>query len=90
MLVPLGPVAVFGASNFPFAFSAAGGDTAASLAASCPVVTPSTSMGATSIRRFLRPLAWHDAPKWILREEPRSEFTAIAGRIDGRLEPAHP
>lgn len=36
--VPLGPVAVFGASNFPFAFSTAGGDTASALAAGCPVV----------------------------------------------------
>ncbi|MEO7379250.1 MAG: aldehyde dehydrogenase family protein, partial [Sphingomicrobium sp.] len=36
--VPLGPVAVFGASNFPLAFSTAGGDTAAALAAGCPVV----------------------------------------------------
>lgn len=35
---PLGPVAVFGASNFPFAFSVAGGDTAAALAAGCPVI----------------------------------------------------
>ena len=38
MLVPLGPVAVFGASNFPLAFSVAGGDTASALAAGCPVV----------------------------------------------------
>jgi NADP-dependent aldehyde dehydrogenase len=38
ILVPLGPVAVFGASNFPFAFSVPGGDTAAALAAGCPVV----------------------------------------------------
>jgi NADP-dependent aldehyde dehydrogenase len=38
VLVPLGPVAVFGASNFPFAFSVAGGDTASALAAGCPVV----------------------------------------------------
>jgi len=38
MLVPLGPVAVFGASNFPLAYSVAGGDTAAALAAGCPVV----------------------------------------------------
>jgi len=38
MLVPLGPVAVFGASNFPLAFSTAGGDTASALAAGCPVV----------------------------------------------------
>jgi acyl-CoA reductase-like NAD-dependent aldehyde dehydrogenase len=38
MQVPLGPVAVFGASNFPLAFSTAGGDTASALAAGCPVV----------------------------------------------------
>lgn len=36
--VALGPVAVFGASNFPFAFSTAGGDTASALAAGCPVI----------------------------------------------------
>lgn len=36
--IALGPVAVFGASNFPLAFSVAGGDTAAALAAGCPVV----------------------------------------------------
>ncbi len=36
--VPVGPVAVFGASNFPLAFSTAGGDTASALAAGCPVV----------------------------------------------------
>ena len=35
---PIGPVAVFGASNFPLAFSTAGGDTASALAAGCPVV----------------------------------------------------
>ena len=38
MLVPLGPVVVFGASNFPLAFSVAGGDTASALASGCPVV----------------------------------------------------
>jgi NADP-dependent aldehyde dehydrogenase len=37
-VVPIGPVAVFGASNFPLAFSTAGGDTASALAAGCPVV----------------------------------------------------
>lgn len=36
--IPLGPVAVFGASNFPFAFSVLGGDTASALAAGCTVV----------------------------------------------------
>lgn len=38
MLVPIGPVAVFCATNFPLAFSVAGGDTASALAARCPVV----------------------------------------------------
>jgi 2,5-dioxopentanoate dehydrogenase len=38
MLVPIGPVVVFGASNFPYAFSTAGGDTASALAAGCTVV----------------------------------------------------
>jgi 2,5-dioxopentanoate dehydrogenase len=38
ILIPIGPVAVFAASNFPLAFSVAGGDTASALAAGCPVV----------------------------------------------------
>jgi alpha-ketoglutaric semialdehyde dehydrogenase len=38
MLIPLGPVVVFGASNFPFAYSTAGGDTASALAGGCSVV----------------------------------------------------
>src|ERR1019366_3643316 len=38
MLRPLGPVVVFGASNFPLAFSVAGGDTASALAAGCPAI----------------------------------------------------
>lgn len=38
MQIPVGPVAVFGASNFPLAFSVAGGDTASALAAGCPVI----------------------------------------------------
>jgi NADP-dependent aldehyde dehydrogenase len=38
VLVPLGPVLVFAASNFPFAFSVCGGDTASALAAGCPVI----------------------------------------------------
>ena len=37
-MIPLGPVVVFGASNFPLAFSVAGGDTASALAAGCPVI----------------------------------------------------
>lgn len=38
MSVPLGPVIVFGAANFPLAYSTAGGDTASALAAGCPVI----------------------------------------------------
>jgi len=41
--VPVGPVAVFGASNFPLAFSVAGGDTASALAAGCPVIVKAHS-----------------------------------------------
>lgn len=41
MMQPVGPVVVFGASNFPLAFSTAGGDTASALAAGCPVVLKS-------------------------------------------------
>lgn len=56
--VPRGPVAVFGASNFPLAFSVAGGDTASALASGCPVVVkahpghPATSaIVAAALRR---------------------------------------
>jgi len=41
MNIGLGPVVVFGASNFPFAYSTAGGDTASALAAGCPVIVKS-------------------------------------------------
>ncbi|QYX49308.1 aldehyde dehydrogenase (NADP(+)) [Pseudomonas tussilaginis] len=41
--IPLGPVAVFGASNFPLAFSVAGGDSASALAAGCPVIVKAHS-----------------------------------------------
>lgn len=43
-LIPLGPVGVFGASNFPLAFSTAGGDTASALAAGCTVVSKAHEM----------------------------------------------
>jgi NADP-dependent aldehyde dehydrogenase len=57
LLVPLGPVAVFGASNFPLAFSVAGGDTASAVAAGCPVVVkvhdshPGTSLLVADVLR---------------------------------------
>lgn len=46
ILIPLGPVVVFGASNFPLAYSTAGGDTASALAAGCPVIVKSHPMHA--------------------------------------------
>ncbi|OUR98370.1 aldehyde dehydrogenase (NADP(+)) [Flavobacteriales bacterium 33_180_T64] len=46
MMIPLGPVVVFGASNFPLAYSTAGGDTAAALASGCPVIVKSHPMHA--------------------------------------------
>lgn len=46
LLIPIGPIAVFGASNFPLAYSTAGGDTASALAAGCPVVVKSHPMHA--------------------------------------------
>lgn len=61
MHIPLGPVGIFGASNFPFAFSVAGGDTASALAAGCPVIAkghplhPGTSeMVATAVLQAAR------------------------------------
>ena len=45
-VVPLGPIAVFGSSNFPFAYSTAGGDTASAFAAGCPVIVKSHPMHA--------------------------------------------
>lgn len=46
MNIPLGPVVVFGASNFPLAYSTSGGDTAAALASGCPVIVKSHPMHA--------------------------------------------
>lgn len=45
-LIPIGPIVVFGSSNFPFAYSTAGGDTASALAAGCPVIVKSHPMHA--------------------------------------------
>ena len=68
--VPLGPVAVFGSSNFPFAFSVPGGDTASALAAGCPVVIkahpahPATSLATfDALRRAARS---NEAPEGLL------------------------
>lgn len=57
LLRPIGPVAVFSASNFPFAFSVAGGDTASALAAGCPVVVKSHSAHPSTARETARVVA---------------------------------
>ncbi|CAL9586140.1 Alpha-ketoglutaric semialdehyde dehydrogenase 2 [Actinosynnema sp. ALI-1.44] len=57
MLRPLGTVAVFSASNFPFAFSVAGGDTASALAAGCPVVVKAHSAHPGTSRETARVVA---------------------------------
>ncbi|MDK3255023.1 aldehyde dehydrogenase (NADP(+)) [Blastococcus capsensis] len=79
MQVPLGPVLVFAASNFPFAFSVAGGDTASALAASCPVVVkahpghPETSVRTAEVVRA----AWEGAGM------PAATFALITGEQAG-------
>ncbi|MCX5089411.1 aldehyde dehydrogenase (NADP(+)) [Streptomyces sp. NBC_00365] len=68
--VPLGVVAVYSASNFPFAFSVAGGDTASALAAGCPVVVkahpdhPALSELVAAVLR--RAAAQHDIPAGVV------------------------
>lgn len=68
--VPLGVVAVYSASNFPFAFSVAGGDTASALAAGCPVVVkahpdhPALSEYVAKVLR--RAAARHDIPEGVV------------------------
>ena len=88
MLVPIGPVAVFGASNFPLAFSVAGGDTASALAAGCPVVVKAHgSHPATSqlvVRRCSpRPRATAGAPEGTLGIVYGAEAGAGARRAPG-------
>ena len=82
MLVPLGPVAVFAASNFPFAFSVAGGDTASALAAGNPVIVkvhpghPELSRAVADIARTA--LVGAGAPQGVLATvEGREDATAL-------------
>jgi len=88
MLIPIGPVVVFGSSNFPLAFSVAGGDTASALATGNPVVVkahsghPGTSeLVATAIRRAV-----------IARNLPEGVFSMVhgAGKIIGTRLVRHP
>ncbi|MEU1970776.1 aldehyde dehydrogenase (NADP(+)) [Microbacterium sp. NPDC019599] len=70
MLQPLGPVAVFSASNFPFAFSVLGGDTASAIAAGCPVIVKAhsghPSLSARTAEVALAALQGAGAPAGIL------------------------
>ncbi|MFD4899371.1 aldehyde dehydrogenase (NADP(+)) [Streptomyces sp. NPDC058411] len=75
MLVPLGPVAVFSASNFPFAFSVLGGDTASALAAGCPVVVKAHE-GHPRLSDLTHDLAAEVLPAGVL--------TLVHGRETGR------
>jgi NADP-dependent aldehyde dehydrogenase len=80
MLRPIGPVAVFSASNFPFAFSVAGGDTASALAAGCSVIVkaheghPQTSSRTAEV--VSAALALSGAPAGV--------FSLVHGRAAGR------
>ena len=86
MLEPIGPVGVFAASNFPFAFSVAGGDTASALAAGCAVVVkaheahPSTSVQTADIVS--------DALR--TSRAPDALFSLIHGRAAGATMVQHP
>jgi len=87
-LVPVGPVAVFGSSNFPLAFSNAGGDTAAALAAGCPVVVK--VHGAHPGTAMLVSVAVRDAV--IECGMPEGVYSALIGRgtAVGAALVAHP
>ena len=70
---PIGPVAVFGASNFPLAFSTAGGDTASALAAGCPVVIHvDKSVPRQTHDAFVQALA--DVPALVFSKRYRCEW----------------
>ncbi len=86
VLRPIGPVAVFAASNFPFAFSVAGGDTASALAVGCPVVVKAHSGHRALSRRTAdlvgRALAGAGAPDGV--------FALVEGREAGVALVEHP
>jgi NADP-dependent aldehyde dehydrogenase len=86
LLVPLGPVAVFGASNFPLAFSVPGGDTASALAVGCPVVVKAHESHPATSEMAARIMA--DA---IARfGGPAGTLALVHGRSAGGLLVRHP
>lgn len=86
MLRPLGPVAVFSASNFPFAFSVAGGDTASALAAGCPVIVK----GHSAHPRLSRRTAEIVAGALATAGAPEGVFGHVEGRETGVALVRHP
>ncbi|NYH52544.1 NADP-dependent aldehyde dehydrogenase [Nocardiopsis arvandica] len=86
LLVPLGPVVVFGASNFPFAFATAGGDTASALAAGCPVVVKAHPGHPRLARRTTETVvaALADAGA------PEGAFALVEGLEAGKRAVTHP
>lgn len=86
LLIPIGPVVVFAASNFPFAFSVAGGDTASALAAGCSVILKAHSghpdLSAATAEVVVRALDRSGAPDGL--------FTLISGTDAGRRALEHP
>ena len=86
MQVPLGPVVVFAASNFPFAFSVAGGDTSSALAAGCPVVVKAHPGHPRTSRRTAEVVihAWEGAGM------PKGSFALVEGVDTGVRVLRHP
>ncbi len=86
MNIPLGPVVNFAASNFPFAFSVAGGDTAAALAAGCPVIVKA-SPGHPALSRAVGTLIDEAVAE---AGAPRGTFGLVFGRDAGVQALTHP
>lgn len=86
LMLPLGPVVVFGASNFPFAFATAGGDTASALAAGCPVVVKAHPGHLGLARRTADLIAVALAEAGA----PDGTFALVEGMEAGRLAVTHP
>ena len=88
MLVPVGPVVIFGASNFPLAISVAGGDPASALAAGCPVVTKGHPSHPGSSERVARAVLRGVAKAGF----PEGTFSMLQGAENdtGRLLVEHP
>ena len=85
-LVPVGPVVNFAASNFPFAFSVAGGDTAAALAAGCPVILKAHS-GHPRLSKRTGEIA---AAALDAAGAPAGTFQVISGQAEGVAMLKHP